>query len=347
MNSSYSRYQIAIESSDEDRCLMSAYSNLAGLFYPPDNESRFHPDLPWQPIPVHTRPTYEDNMLNMGENCPRYNELLAATMASHAIEKEEIHNKEFYAHVGNLTGWKDENISNIWRIADTVFCEKCHNLTDNPWLYDIWNKTTNQTIYDKLRHLESYQFTLLFKGKEASMLKGGPLLARWIQNMKDKITFPQNNTFKMLMYSGHDTTVSALLTNLGLFNGVSPQYASSVVSELHEGQAGSFYVNLFYKNQTYNDTFVPLTLPGCTFNCPYDNFIRLTKDAVPTDWRKQCGYPDPQAPNKGGDKLGAGWLVSFALAGLLVAVLIIFGVCVFRLRRRSDTTLYSKFDISS
>ena len=54
-------FQIQIESSDENRCLMSAYCNLAGL-YPPDNDQRFNQSLDWQPIPVHTRPAKEDNV---------------------------------------------------------------------------------------------------------------------------------------------------------------------------------------------------------------------------------------------------------------------------------------------
>ena len=65
----------------------------------------------------------------------------------------------------------------------------------------------------------------------------------------------------------HDTTVAALLSAMGLFNGISPQYASAVVAELHENPKNTFYVNLFYKNQTYTDTFVPLTLPGKILLC--------------------------------------------------------------------------------
>lgn len=55
-----------------------------------------------------------------------------------------------------------------------VFPQKCHNLTLANWTSKLWpSGTGNQTTYDKLRSLESFQFTLLFRGTEKSRLKGG------------------------------------------------------------------------------------------------------------------------------------------------------------------------------
>lgn len=53
--------QIVVESSNVDRCLMSAYCNLAGL-YPPNEMQMWNRNISWQPIPVHTRPEQEDNV---------------------------------------------------------------------------------------------------------------------------------------------------------------------------------------------------------------------------------------------------------------------------------------------
>lgn len=51
--------------------------------------------------------------------------------------------------------------------------QKSHNLTLDDWVDGVWNASTNLTVYEKLRQLESFQFTLLFSGSEKSMLKGG------------------------------------------------------------------------------------------------------------------------------------------------------------------------------
>uniref|UniRef100_A0A8C0BY18 Lysosomal acid phosphatase n=1 Tax=Buteo japonicus TaxID=224669 RepID=A0A8C0BY18_9AVES len=52
-------WQIFIRSTDCDRTLMSAETNLAGL-YPPEGQQMFNPNISWQPIPVHTVPESEE-----------------------------------------------------------------------------------------------------------------------------------------------------------------------------------------------------------------------------------------------------------------------------------------------
>ena len=64
--------EIVVRSTDVDRTLMSAMSNLAGL-YPPAGYWKWNADLAWQPIPVHTVPQVEDMLLSSHATCPRYN----------------------------------------------------------------------------------------------------------------------------------------------------------------------------------------------------------------------------------------------------------------------------------
>jgi hypothetical protein len=51
--------QVYVRSSDVDRTLMSAYSNLAGMF-PPASSQMWNEKIPRQPIPVHTVPRKTD-----------------------------------------------------------------------------------------------------------------------------------------------------------------------------------------------------------------------------------------------------------------------------------------------
>lgn len=63
----YLSFQIKVESSCIPRCLMSAYSNLAGL-YPPVGQQVWETNLLWQPIPVETKPGNEDNVSRINTN---------------------------------------------------------------------------------------------------------------------------------------------------------------------------------------------------------------------------------------------------------------------------------------
>ena len=65
--------------------MMSAMSNLAGL-YPPKGNQVWNPDILWQPIPVHTRPLAEDNLLSSHARCPKFENLLKELMESQEIQ---------------------------------------------------------------------------------------------------------------------------------------------------------------------------------------------------------------------------------------------------------------------
>jgi lysosomal acid phosphatase len=58
----YSRENIYVRSTDVDRTLMSAASNLAGL-YLPEGDQKWNGKIDWQPIPIHTVPERMDEVL--------------------------------------------------------------------------------------------------------------------------------------------------------------------------------------------------------------------------------------------------------------------------------------------
>ena len=58
-----------------------------------------------------------------------------------------------------------------------------------------------------------------------------------------KLTPPNR---KLFMYSGHDVSVSTVLSALKVFNNIQPPYASMVLVELHELKAKEFAVKVFH-----------------------------------------------------------------------------------------------------
>ena len=107
LSDKYDKREIHVRSTDTDRTLMSALSNLAGRktinhiqlynknvfiwlnfihlncphfvsyklwfsgLYPPSGDQVWDPEIPWQPIPVHTLPQTEDYLLSSHAKCPR------------------------------------------------------------------------------------------------------------------------------------------------------------------------------------------------------------------------------------------------------------------------------------
>ncbi|XP_048754443.2 lysosomal acid phosphatase-like [Ostrea edulis] len=340
LNASYRHNEIEIASSNEDRCLMSAYSNLAGL-YPPTEQEKFDPSINWQPIPVHTRPEKEDNVINMGMSCPRYDELMSETLSSDTVQNEETKNKKFYDLLKKNTGLPDVNIQNVWQPGDTLYCEKSHNMTLDPWALQ---KYGNTTVYDKLRKLDAWQFHLLYYTKEMAKLKGGPLLKEMRDNMVN-VSKDKNYTGpKLFMFSGHDTTVAALLSALGLYANISssPPYTACVMLELYKTDS-YYYVETHYKDNHLSDRNASriLTLEGCDKKCRLDTFLSLTASAVPTDWRREC--ETHHRPNKSGIHLSTSEIISISLAVVLIVTLVCLIITCVKFKRSSSEGGYRSF----
>lgn len=309
ISADYKRTEILVQSSNEDRCLMSAYCNLAGLF-PPSGDQVWNENLIWQPIPVHTRPQEEDKELNMGAPCPRYDALYEQELQSPAVKAEEKENADFYDLIEENTGVKKENISEVWKIADTLLCEKKHNMSMPPWLTDA--------IDNKLRSLQDWSFDLLFNGTELSKLKGGPLLAEMISNMKQVVA--GNLTYKMYMYSAHDSTIAAVSQAMQVFNQKSPPYASAVFVELHD-ISGTYSVRIRYRNNTAEPPYV-LMHPECQMEyCSLEKFVEVTEDRIPDDWDKECNakVKNPAAVAT----MWSGTVVALVILGSVMLVLLV------------------------
>uniref|UniRef100_A0A8C0WMR9 acid phosphatase n=1 Tax=Castor canadensis TaxID=51338 RepID=A0A8C0WMR9_CASCN len=220
LNESYKREQVYIRSTDVDRTLMSAMTNLAALF-PPEGVSIWNPRLPWQPIPVHTVSLSADRLLYLPfRNCPRFQELESETLKSEEFQKRLQPFKDFIETLPTLSGFHGQDLFGIWsKVYDPLYCEGVHNFTLPSW-------ATKDTI-TKLRKLSELSLLSLYgihKQKEKSRLQGGVLVNEILNHMKSA-TQPQNHR-KLVMYSAHDTTVSGLQMALDVYNGILPPYAA-------------------------------------------------------------------------------------------------------------------------
>ncbi|XP_057595572.1 prostatic acid phosphatase isoform X5 [Hippopotamus amphibius kiboko] len=287
LNESYKHEQVYVQSTDIDRTLMSAMTSLAALF-PPEGINIWNPNLLWQPIPVHTVPVSEDQLLYLPfRSCPRFQELENETLKSEEFQKRLHPYKSFMESLPKLTGYHHQDLFGIWsKVYDPLFCESVHNFT-----LPFWATEDTMTKLKEISELSLLSLYGIHKQKEKSRLQGGILVKEILNHMKSA-TQPSNRR-KLIMYSAHDTTVSALQMALDVYNGILPPYASCHLMELYF-EKGEYFVEMYYRNETQHEPH-PLTLPGCTPSCPLTKFAELVAPVIPQDWSGECTTSDNEA----------------------------------------------------
>ncbi|KAG8431824.1 hypothetical protein GDO86_019827 [Hymenochirus boettgeri] len=308
LSQSYNRHEVFVRSTDVDRTLMSAQANLAGL-YPPEGAQIFNPNIPWQPIPVHTVPVSKDQLLKFPLSpCPMYLELQEETRHSDEYIETNRDNLEFLQMMASHAGLPDFSLETVWGLYDVLYCEQKHNFSLPSW--------ASPEVLTRLRGLKDFSFRFLFgisQRVKKARLQGGVLVDQILKNMT---LASQNatNGLKLIAYSSHDTTLGALQMALDVYNGKQTPYASCHIFELHEEDSGIFTVEMYFRNESGKKPY-PLTLPGCNHSCPLNDFRHLLQPIIPQDWEKEC-----QLPSKIGD---TEVIVGLIICGIILLILVI------------------------
>ncbi|CAI8038231.1 Lysosomal acid phosphatase, partial [Geodia barretti] len=135
----YTRVQVYVRSTDYDRTLMSVEAQLAGLF-PPQGDQIFNESLSWQPIPVHTVPQGQDNLLRAYiANCPRYQGHREAAKNSLEYRSLEKENEDFFKRLEESTGIVPTTLDDMWTIQDTLLVQHDTTVAAMTTALDVYN----------------------------------------------------------------------------------------------------------------------------------------------------------------------------------------------------------------
>lgn len=275
----YDENDIYVRASDVDRTMMSAMSNLAGL-YPPKGDQIWNPNLLWQPIPVHTVPADEDRVIRGHPKCSKMQELDEQVKTDPKILEVIKDNQRTLDYLSEHTGANVTSLLDIDFIYDDMLIETIYNKTLPSW--------TSEVFPEKMELMKDLSFAMGTWNLELKRLRGGPLIQAILDHFQGFIS--GNVPHKMLMFSGHDTTVSTLLNTLGMFDPPkAPPYASLIMVELSSVK-GQHFVNFLFRNETTHQPY-PLSLPDCDYYCPLERFEELTEKVRPLDWELECN-PD-------------------------------------------------------
>ncbi|OWK55365.1 Prostatic acid phosphatase [Lonchura striata] len=194
---------IFVQSTDCDHTLMSAQASLAGL-YPPTQDQIWNPRILWQPIPVHTMPLSQDNLLYLPfSHCPKYKELLRETFATRDFQRQFKHYKQFLKFLATHTGYPLKKLTSerIWKLSDTLQYEDINNYT-----LPVWATHGVRTKLIKLSEL-------LLQAEFGHLIKG-------------------------FLCSQHAATIAALQMALNVFNGKLPPHSACHFFELYQEKNG-------------------------------------------------------------------------------------------------------------
>lgn len=155
LSSKYIPAGIAVISSDVDRCIMSAQLLLAGL-YPPEGIQKWNPDLPWQPVPVHSLP-------------PECDKVSITDYSSTSLLKKKLGNRYLAARIYWKSGnyyQKSETGSqiSIRSIYGIVYDDSIgYNGREGRYREISLIQLFSQDILNCIRKEKNFKFCLIFK----------------------------------------------------------------------------------------------------------------------------------------------------------------------------------------
>jgi len=270
LSEEYNVKDFLMKSSYADRCQMSGQALLAGLF-PPTGRQVWNPDLPWQPIPVHSIPRDRDIWIAAKVKCEGFDKEKAK------VDKElndhlAANKKELLEYLSEKTGQPVRTAADIETLYHILASEVNNGKELPEWTHSVFPGEITQV---------AYQFLTSFSANEKlKFFQSGPLIKEWVDHME----FPSK---KMFMYSGHDLTLLNLLRSLNASHTPLPQYGAALVMELH-GAGEDSVVEVFYYESGTSQTPQHLTFPHCPQPCLFSKWKSLLRPLVSGDWEMAC-----------------------------------------------------------
>ncbi|CAF3024969.1 unnamed protein product [Rotaria socialis] len=316
LSSNYTASEITIRSTDLDRTLMSAQSNLIGLYPINATDNK----VPIQPIPVHTVPTNLDFLLGVSD-CPRYDQIEVEVDQSEEVNKVNQYYQDFFKQLELWTNMTNITVYDAWVVADTIFVEHLYNKAP------AW---ANDGVRKNLSDISDRAFHFLFENNDTKRIRGGPVIQDVWLNMNSSL---HAKPFKKVkIYSAHDTTVSAILSFLGINYPHQPQYASAIFVDLYQ-QNSSYFVKVEYLNVTDSNASYAYVLNGCPAEeCPFDKFTSIYQPIFPATPDVECVKKEPPMPPSGGNKK----LTAILAVVITVLIIIIFVMFLCLYLRKND-----------
>mmetsp|Transcript_1180 Transcript_1180/g.2853 ORF Transcript_1180/g.2853 Transcript_1180/m.2853 type:complete len:424 (-) Transcript_1180:2542-3813(-) len=301
LSSNFSTEEIYVRSTDYNRTLQSAYSQLQGL-YPDGTGPSLHElslqstavppihvynlssieqslgtsALPsfLQALPVHTDSNSRNLLLLPEDNCS----YAKSIMNSNVNDQTKA---SYYAQYPYVI----QTIQNYFGVDYQTAVKKFEGLYDSITAnafsgFSFPYQFNSTTFRNQSQELHGKLFSLTF-GKPDIVAQ--MLASDFMTLLRDALTQASNNStsLKFLFLSAHDSTLQGYINGMQLNTTSFPYYASTLITELHLTK-GQYFVRMLF-----ND--VPVVVPDCTeAMCPLNTFLGYLNNRLIPNIQQYC-----------------------------------------------------------
>ena len=294
LSAEFNESQVEVWSTDANRTLTSAYSQMVGMFpyglgpvltpdqpasppFPIFNQTNIEKALGQsalpsqrQSFPIYSQSALQDFLLQ-GYNpatCPHMR-LYQSTV----LNRDEYQSKQNQLNMTlfrALSGALGVPIRSIQEAAEVSTAIECDIAAGNP----LPSKLTKE-LYQQLRETHGYYvFMVPFADVNAVKVAFSEFFEDVLKVFADAIE-GKGKAFKA--YVGHEENIAGVLSGLGAVQDVNPPFASVLQFSLYDNQTVSV---------TYNDQDISSFCP--TSPCSYDSFVQYLTTLIDPDYKQRC-----------------------------------------------------------
>ncbi|KAL5111464.1 putative acid phosphatase 5 [Taenia crassiceps] len=302
----FKRNNVHIRSTGTERTILSATYFGLGLN---SNAGVEFPILP----PVFSSPKRYDYLLKMSYPCPAFNKLFEEALNSNLSRNFAKSVRGLFEDLKNFVEFDfdseslHEYLPELWNLCESIYAwdnlERDTKGESLPFSYDLASACHRAL---------SFRQQLRFSAPAQTFLRGGPLWRHVLLTLRrrtslggksgllyesediDTLDIPIVSDSRLFAYFAHDSTLTAFMSHLGLFNNILPPYASAVIVELHRLVNDELALRFFYHNGSTPSSpqLIALTTELCggkeTYWCPLDVLEDWLRGKAATDVESAC-----------------------------------------------------------